>query len=51
MKRYFINNYKITKLNKYFKKCYNANFLITINGDILGYANNLKQAIDYIKAL
>lgn len=44
MKKYFINNFVITKLNNYLKECYKTKYLITFNNDIVGFANTLKQA-------
>ena len=49
MKRYYVNKYIITKLNEYLKKSYNANYIITINGDIYNFADTLKEAKKIIK--
>lgn len=51
MKKYYFNNYKIIKLNKYLKNCYNSNYIITINNDIIDFANTLKQAKNIIKSI
>ncbi len=44
MKEYYIGDYKIIKLNKINKKYYNANYIVTINHDIVGFANTLAEA-------
>jgi len=49
MKKYIINNFIITKLNKLLKESYNSNYLITFNRDIVGFADTLKEAKKIIK--
>ena len=51
MKRYYIKNYRITQLNKYLQNQYNCKYLITINGDVVDFANTLKEAKKIIKIL
>ena len=49
MKKYFFNNCIITKLNYILKMQYKANYIITLNHDILGFADTLKEAKKIIK--
>lgn len=51
MKRCFIKGYVITKLNSILKSQYLANYIITINHDILALADTLKEAKKIIKEL
>lgn len=44
MKKYYIGKYTIVKLNDILRKQYNSKYLITINGDIVDFAETLKQA-------
>jgi hypothetical protein len=44
MKRYYIDNYVITHLNDVLQKQYDCKYLVTINGDIVFFANTLKEA-------
>lgn len=44
MKRYYIKDYVITQLNDILQKQYNCKYLITINHDIVYFANTLKEA-------
>lgn len=48
MKRYYIKDYVITRLNNILQKQYNCKYLITINGDIVYFANTLKEAKNVI---
>lgn len=50
-KKYYKNNIVITqlKVNKYLQKQYNANYIITINGDIIDFTNTKKEAIKIAK--
>ena len=48
MKKIIYKNYCITKLNNYLKNCYGCKYLITINHDIYGYADTLKEAYKII---
>lgn len=49
MKKYYIDNFIITKLNCMLKESYQANYIITIHGDIYNFANTLKEAKKIIK--
>lgn len=49
MKRYYINNYVITRLNDVLQKQYECKYLVTINNDIVYYADTLKDAKRVIK--
>lgn len=51
MKKYYINGYIITKLNNILKNQYLSNYIITINHDILAFADTLKEAKKIIKEL
>lgn len=44
MKKYYIKKYVITKLNNLLQKQYNSKYLITLNSDIVDFANTLKEA-------
>ena len=44
MKKYYIGKYTIVKLNDILRKQYNSKYLITINGEIVDFAETLKQA-------
>lgn len=44
MKRYYIGDYVITRLNNILQKQYDCKYLVTINGDIMFFANTLKEA-------
>lgn len=44
MKRYYIKDYVITQLNNILQKQYNCKYLVTINNDIVYFANTLKEA-------
>lgn len=44
MKRYYIDNYVITRLNDVLQKQYDCKYLVTVNGDIVFFANTLKEA-------
>ena len=48
MKRYYIKDYVITQLNDILQKQYNCKYLITINNDIVYFANTLKEAKNVI---
>lgn len=49
MKRYYIGNYVITRLNDVLQKQYNCKYLVTINNDIVYFADTLKDAKRAIK--
>jgi len=49
MKRYYINDYVITRLNDILQKQYECKYLVTINNDIVYYADTLKDAKRVIK--
>lgn len=49
MKRYYINDYVITKLNDVLQKQYECKYLVTINNDIVYYADTLKDAKRVVK--
>lgn len=49
MKRYYINDYVITKLNDVLQKQYECKYLVTINNDIVYLADTLKDAKRVIK--
>jgi hypothetical protein len=44
MKRYYIGDYVITRLNDVLQKQYDCKYLVTINGDIVFFSNTLKEA-------
>lgn len=44
MKRYYIGDYVITRLNDVLQKQYDCKYLVTINGDIVFFTNTLKEA-------
>jgi hypothetical protein len=44
MKKYYIKDYVITQLNNVLQKQYNCKYLVTINSDIVYFANTLKEA-------
>lgn len=44
MKRYYIKDYVITQLNDILQKQYGCKYLVTINNDIVYFANTLKDA-------
>lgn len=44
MKRYYIKDYVITQLNNILKKQYDCKYIVTINGDIVYFADTLKEA-------
>lgn len=44
MKRYYYKYYEITKLDKMLQGFYNCKYLITINKDIVDFANTLKES-------
>lgn len=44
MKKYYIKDYVITRLNNILQKQYNCRYLVTINKDIVYFANTLKEA-------
>ena len=49
MKKYFINDCIITKLNDQLKSEYQAKYLITYNHDVVDFANTKKEAIKIAK--
>lgn len=49
MKKYYIDNFIITKLDDILKESYQTNYIITINSDIYGFTNTLKEAKKIIK--
>ena len=49
MKRYYINDYVIIRLNDILQKQYECKYLVTINNDIVYYADTLKDAKRVIK--
>ena len=49
MKRYYINDYVITRLNDVLQKQYECKYLVTINNDIVYYADTLKDAKRVVK--
>jgi hypothetical protein len=49
MKRYYINDYVITRLNDILQKQYECKYLVTINNDIVYYADTLKDAKRVVK--
>lgn len=51
-KNYYKNSIVITKLkvNKYLQKQYQANYIITINGDVIDFTNTKKEAIKIAKS-
>lgn len=49
MERYYIGNYVITRLNDVLQKQYNCKYLVTINNDIVYFADTLKDAKRAIK--
>lgn len=49
MKRYYINDYVITKLNDVLQKQYECKYLVTINNDIVYLADTLKDAKRVVK--
>ena len=49
MKRYYIEDYVITRLNNILEKQYESKYLITINGDIVCTAPTLKYAKEIIE--
>lgn len=49
MKRYYIGNYVITRLNDVLQKQYDCKYLVTINNDIVYFANTLKDAKRVVK--
>lgn len=49
MKRYYINDYVITRLNDVLQKQYNCKYLVTINNDIVYFADTLKDAKKMVK--
>lgn len=44
MKRYYIKDYVITRLNDILQKQYNCKYLVTTNHDIVYCTNTLKEA-------
>lgn len=48
MKKYYIKDYVITRLNNILQKQYNCKYLITINGDIVYLANTLKESKEIV---
>lgn len=48
MKKYYIKDYVITQLNDILQKQYNCKYLVTINRDIVYFANTLKEAKNVI---
>lgn len=48
MKRYYVKDYVITQLNNILQKQYDCKYLITINRDIVYFANTLKEAKNVI---
>jgi len=44
MKRYYIEDYTIIQLNEILQKQYDCKYLVTINNDIVYYADKLKDA-------
>lgn len=49
MKRYYINDYVITRLNDVLQKQYGCKYLVTINNDIVYFADTLKDAKKVVK--
>lgn len=45
MKKYFINDCIIKKLDSNLIECYKAKYIITYNHDIVDFANTKKEAI------
>ena len=47
MKKYYIKDIVITNLKKYdyLKGCYKANYIISINNDIIDFSNTKKEAL------
>lgn len=43
MKKYYYKSYVITRLSYPLKDQYNCKYLITLNRDIVGFANTLKE--------
>lgn len=49
MKKYYINDYVITRLNDVLQKQYECKYLVTINNDIVYFADTLKDAKKVVK--
>ena len=49
MKRYYIKDYVITRLNNILQKQYNCKYIVTINHDIVYFTNTLKDAKNIIE--